>query len=73
MELVPIKTCPKIKDPCRHSADRYLGDQEIGIMEDRHDFERLRGFGNRLSDGLTDGLTDRLTFAIPELLLRLNN
>ena len=54
-------------------ADRYLGDQEIGIMEDRHNFERLRGFGNRLSDGLTDGLTDRLTFAIPELLLRLND
>ena len=20
MELVPIKTCPKIKDPCRHSG-----------------------------------------------------
>ena len=22
LELVPIKTCPKIKDPCRHSAHR---------------------------------------------------
>ena len=32
-------------------------------MADRHDSERLRGFG--------DGLTDEWTFAIVELLLRL--
>ena len=26
LKLVPIKTCPKIKDPCRHSAfvNNYL-------------------------------------------------
>ena len=27
-------------------ADRYLRDQELGIMADRLDSERLRGFGH---------------------------
>ena len=27
-------------------ADRYLRDEEVGIMADRHDSERLRRFGD---------------------------
>ena len=44
-------------------ADRYLRDQEIGIMADRLDSERLRGFCDRQ--------TDRRIFAILESLSRL--
>ena len=44
----------------RKAQYAYLRDQDIGIMADRHDSERLRGFG--------DGLTDRQTFAILESL-----
>ena len=29
--------------------------EDIGIMADRHDSERLRGFGDRLTDRRTDG------------------
>ena len=32
-------------------ADRYLRDQQIGIMADRLDSERLRGFCYGLTDG----------------------
>ena len=38
-------------------ADRYLRDQQIGIMADKLDSERLRGF----CDGRTDRQTDRQT------------
>ena len=41
----------------------HLRDQDIGIMADRHDSERLRG--------LTDRRTNRQTFAILESLLQL--
>ena len=37
-------------------------DGQLGLMVNRSDYERLRGFG----DGLTDRLTDRRTFAILE-------
>ena len=47
----------------------HLRDQVIGMMADMHDSDRLRGFGNRQ----TDGLTDRRTFAILESLLKLKN
>ena len=42
-------------------------DGQLGSMVNRSDYERLRGFG----EGLTDTLTDRRTFAILKLLLRL--
>ena len=47
-------------------ADRYLRDQEIGIMADRLDSERPRVFLLQ-----TDGQTDRRTIAILESLSRL--
>ena len=48
-------------------ADRYLRDQEMGIMADGLDSERLRGFDFRR----TDRLTNEQTFAIVESLSRL--
>ena len=44
-------------------ADRYLRDQEIGIMADRLDSERLRGFDFRRTDGQTDICDCRVAFA----------
>ena len=36
LELVPIKTCPKIKDPCRHSGENIRSDiLEIMRWSDR--------------------------------------
>ena len=35
-----------------------------GIMDNWHDCERLRGFGNGQTDGQTDRQTDKRTFAI---------
>ena len=31
LALVPIKTCPKIKDPCRHSGIQYWEGQSTWI------------------------------------------
>ena len=43
----------------------------IGMMADRPDFERLRGFCDKWTDRLTEGQTDRRTFAILESLSQL--
>ena len=45
-------------------ADMYLRDQEIGMMADRLDSERLRGFvTDRQTDGHTDICDSRVAFA----------
>ena len=40
----------------------HLRDQEIGMMADMHDSERLRGFGNRWTDRWTDICDCRVAF-----------
>ena len=53
-------------------ADRYLRDHQIGIMADRLDFERLRGFDFRRTDRRTDICNCRVAFATEKCMFLLN-